>query len=249
MWEYSISFYDNKKAIHFKNKVSEYIKKNNGVTTILCENEITKVLIGAPIVERFNIHNYIKEKIAENILLYYKTDFILSKLNFKVNNTTDMQVFLKALLVFDSDVDKEIILTRLNFDDSLIIESFIDFKLNFLKDKWKELVSLANDNSMYILSEESFIELIKFLISNLDYRIKEVNVFSKNDCYLICDENGNKINDFLIEKCLIYDDNNLLTTLIAINPKKIKLHCNTFIKDKLIQILYLFFDKRIEICK
>ena len=90
---------------------------------------------------------------------------------------------------------------------------------------------------------------LKFLISNLEYRCYAVNVFPKNNCYLLCDTQGNCINDFLIDKNIIYDDNNLLTSLIALNPEKIIFHCNSNVRDNIINSLFQYFSNRIVICK
>jgi len=249
MWEYIVAFNDSLSANYFKNSLYEKIKSSKGVITLLNDICFVKVLIAVPIIERFKIHNLIREKIAETILVCYKKQYILSRLNFNLENNTNMQVFLKALVVFDSDIDKEIILERLKLDETIVVNSFINFKLPFLKRKWEELISLANDNSMYILSNDSFIELIKFLISNLEYRYCTINVFSKQDCYLICDKTGKYVNDFLIDKHIVYDDNNLLTSLVALNPEKIIVHCNKFVKDKLIKSLYDYFPTRVELSK
>ena len=170
MWEYVISFDDNISSKYFENEIKSTIKQHNGIITELSYNNYNKVLIAVPIIERFKIHNFIREKIAETILVKFKAQYILSRLNFDLTPTTDMQIFLKALVVFDSDIDKEIIMERLNFDSNLVVSSFLNFKLSFLKRKWQELVGLANDNSMYLLSKDSFLELIKFLISNLEHR-------------------------------------------------------------------------------
>lgn len=249
MWEYCISFEDNKTAEIFKNSIFNEIKSHGGILTTLDSGYLYKVLIALPIIERFKVHNIIKEKIAETILLCIKSKYILSRLDFEINSSPSMQVFLKALIVFDSDTDKEIITERLNFDDNIVVNSFVNFKLTFLKKKWGELVSLANDNAMYLLSQDSTNELIKFLISNLEYRCYAVNVFSKKDCYFLCDNKGETINDFLIDKTIIYDDNNLLVNLVALNPEKIIVHCNNYVKDNLLNTLYEYFANRIELSK
>lgn len=249
MWEYSITFENINYANSFKDSLYNIIKSHNGVITSLKQENFTKVLIAVPIIERFKIHNLIREKIAENILLNYKKDFIVSKLEFDINQNLNMQVFLKALVVFDSDTDKEIIIERMKFDSNLVVNSFINFKLSFLKRKWRELIALANDNSMYLLNNDSFDELIKFLISNLEYRYHTINIFSKQDCYLLYDTAGSVVNDFLVDKNIVYDDNHLLTSLVALNPEKIIVHCNSFVKDKLIKTLYDYFSNRVHICK
>lgn len=249
MWEYCISFEDKNSAEIFKNSIFNNIKSHGGIITSLNDNCFYKVLIALPIIERFKVHNAIKEKIAETILLCIKSEYILSRLEFEINNTPSMQIFLKALIVFDSDTDKDIIVERLNFDSNLVVKSFVNFRLTFLKRKWNELVSLANDNAMYLLSQDSFNELIKFLISNLEYRCYEVNVFLKQDCYLLCDMKGEVVKDFLIDKNIMYDDSKLLTNLVALNPEKIIVHGSKNLKDKLLVTLYEYFSNRIELCK
>lgn len=249
MWEYCIAFNNKNEAQLFKDCVCNTIKLNDGVVTILFSENFAKVLIAVPNKNINKITKYLTEKIAESILLNYKKEFILSRLSFSFNQKINMQVFLKALIVFDSDTDKEIIIQRLNLNHDIVIKSFIDFKLKFLKKKWLELVDLANDNAMYLVSEDTFNELIKFLISNLEYRCYAVNVFSKNNCFLLCDTQGKVISDFLVDKNIVYDDVNLLTSLIALNPEKIIVHCNSDTQEKTINKLFQYFSNRLEICK
>lgn len=249
MWEFCIAFDDETQAQNFRKSISADIKQIQGVATVLVSTCFAKVLIAVPNEVKTKVKDLLVEKIAESILVYYKKNYILSKLNFDVCHSTRMQVFLKALVVFDSDTDKEIIIERIDLKNDIVVKSFVDFRLTFLKRKWDELVSLANDNAMYLVSEDTFGELIKFLISNLEYRCYAVNVFSKKNCYLLCDTQGNVINDFLIEKNIVYDDNMLITSLVALNPEKIIVHCNSFVKDKLLKTLYEFFSNRLEICK
>ena len=249
MWEFSLYFDNVNIANAFRLSIYKKVKSLGGVSTVLIDNNFSKVLIAIPKTSRKDFCIYIKDKLAENILLYYKHDYICSKLNFFMTTSTNMQVFIKALTVFDSNTDKDIIKEKIVLSDRFFVTSFIDFKLNFLKRKWDELVSLANDNEMYFFDENSFNELIKFLISNLEYRYYAVNIFSKKNCYFICDYQGNNIVDFLIEKNIFYDDNMLITALIALNPEKIIIHCNSFVKDKLIKNLYAYFSNRVEVCK
>ncbi len=249
MWEYSLCFDNEKDSENFVDKIRPFIKETKGVVISIFLQDAYKVLVAVPIEKREQAMSLLKENLAEMILINYKKEYIMSKLNFEVDHSVNMRVFLQTLICFDSDVDKQIIVESLNFDKSIYLNSFINFRLKFLKNKWDELVTLANDNIMYLLSEDSFVELIKFLISNLEYRCYAVNIFSKQNCYLLCDMEGKVINDFLLDKNIVYDDNKLLTSLIALNPEKIIIHCNSFLKENLLKNLYNFFSNRIEICK
>ncbi len=245
MWEFCVTFSSTRYAKEFKNKIIGRIKGCNGIVTVLTTIKYSKVLIAIEREYKGQIKSYLTEKIAEFILLFYKKEYIISKLNFLVNKTNSMQVFLTTLVCFDSEIDKKIIMHELNLKNMLMFDSFINFKLGILKSKWDELVCLANDNIMYYLSEDTFLELIKFLISNLDYRCCEVNVFSKKDCYFLCDMQGNTINDFLVENNILYDDGALLKALIALNPEKIVVHGKSFLKDKIIKTLCNYFSSRV----
>lgn len=249
MWEYSLCFDNEIDSENFIDKIRPFIKETKGVVVSIFLQDTHKVLVAVPIEKKEQAMSLLKENLAEMILTNFKKEYIMSKLNFEVDHSVNMRVFLQTLICFDSDVDKQIIMESLNFDKSIYLNSFINFRLKFLKNKWDELVTLANDNIMYLLSEDSFVELIKFLISNLDYRCYAVNIFSKQNCYLLCDMEGKVINDFLLDKNIVYDDNKLLTSLIALNPEKIIIHCNSFLKENLLKNLYNIFSNRIEICK
>ncbi len=249
MWEYCICFESDIEAKVFVDKIFNYVKSNKGIVVNISSCGFYKVLVAVPVEKKKFVTIYLCERLAEVILTVYKKNYIKNGLNFEQPQTTNMNIFLQALYCFDSDIDKQIILERIKLKDKLYLGSFIDFRLKFLKCKWDELVTLANDNIMYLLSDDSFIELIKFLISNLDHRVYAVNIFSKENCYLLCDLEGKVINDFLLDRNIVYDDGKLLTSLIALNPEKIILHCNSFLKDNLIKNLYNLFSNRIEICK
>ncbi len=249
MWEYCLCFDSENESKIFVDKIKPFIKNIKGVVVSIFLQETYKVLVAVPRDKMERTTSFLKENLAEMILTIYKKDYILSRLSFEIDSSVNMHIFLQTLVCFDSEMDKQIIMESLNFEKSIYFGSFINFRLKFLKTKWDELVTLANDNIMYLLSEDSFVELIKFLISNLDYRCYAVNIFTKKDCYLLCDMEGKVIKDFLLDKNIVYDDNKLLTSLIALNPEKIIIHCDSFLKENLLKNLYNFFSNRIEICK
>lgn len=249
MWEFSICFYDENIAQSFAKSISSYIRDRSGIVILVYPVHFTSVLIALPNDYKAEGNIFIKEKLAEIILSNYKKDYILSKLDFEFSQSIAMKVFLQTLVCFDSELDKQVITDNINIKDNFCIDSFVNFRLQFLKKKWNELVSLANENAMYLISEDSFLEFTKFLISNLDHRCYAVNVFSKKNCYFLCDMEGKQINDFLIDKPIAYDDGKLLTSLIALNPEKIILHCNPFLKEHLLKTLFNYFNDRIEVCK
>ena len=128
--------------------------------------------------------------------------------------------FEKALQYFDKETDRYLVEKYLTFDKNIYLESFFEFKLKILKSKWLELTKIANENSSYLLTEETFIELLKFLIDNLEISFDTVNIISELDGYQLLDENFKDI-EMLTEKG---DGVWLVENIIALSPRKINIY-------------------------
>lgn len=187
MWEFCFYFDNNVDANVFEKKILFFVQNYGGVVATVFSQGLYKLLVAIPFENRKEAIKFFKEKLAEIVLIGYKKDYILKSLNLEKIRTENISVFVQALICFDSEIDKKIILDRLTLKNDFYLNSFILFKLKVLKDKWQELISLANDNMIYLLNEDSCLELIKFLISNLEHRYYAVNIFLKDDCYLLCD--------------------------------------------------------------
>ena len=236
--EYGIIVYRLKSIL--KNNLSKY----RHAQAILEESDKYKYCL---IVEE-DVENHVKAEVlsylVDNIIYFYKKDYILKNLKFDYNNIKNFTYFLKALICFDYQLDKEIILDKIIHSSTVYIDSLFNFGIKKLKDKWYELVLLANENYFYINNDETFVQLIKFLMSNIDYRVNTVNVYYKDNRYQFFDQNNNYINDYLLDYPS-NDDNFLINSLISLSPKKIKIHCELNNND---YYLYELFNERIEKC-
>lgn len=251
MWEYTITLPKVSKAklTNLHQDLSKQCKQFAGVATIINFNQSQQILLACPLYNKNLLKPKVIEILANFILLHFKYDYLVSNFKFKVSNDINIKAFIKALVVFDSDVDKEIIKHHLKRYANIDLNSFYYFKLKPLRIKWNELVNLANDNFGYLMSTDTFVELLKFIISNLDYRTKEVNISFKDNAYELSGLNGEPIDDVLLGDTTDYGDSFLITALITLSPQKIKLHCNTEIKDNTINLIFELFNDRIEIVK
>ena len=101
-------------------------------------------------------------------------------------------------------------------ENSLNLDGFYYFNLRSLREKWEELSSIANDNGYFLISPENFVDLLKFLVDNLEITHDTVNVY--------CDECGFKISDELDKDIAVNKDEDLLSTLIGLSPKRINFY-------------------------
>ena len=113
--------------------------------------------------------------------------------------------------------------------------------LKALREKWAELISLANENSDYLVSNEAFFDLLKFLIDNLEVCEEEINVFEDDNGYFITPQNSQ--DDCAYESL---SKEGLVSSLIELCPKKINLFCRS--DDNTAGFLSRIFEERVNVC-
>ena len=148
----------------------------------------------------------------------------------------------KALVVFDRETDRYIVTHNLKLNEKFFIESFYDFRLRQLRSKWQELIKLANENANYLLCNDTFIDLLKFLIENIEISTGCINVVKENDSYKICDENFNEIEQ---EQDKENNEAFLITSIINLSPKRINIYCDDTENSSALTLLSQIFVNRV----
>lgn len=183
---------------------------------------------------------FIKDKIIEIILIYYKPKTLISQIeNFDIKNHDNI-ILLDILSNFDQEEDKKEIFNHLSLCEKLYLSSFVNFKLKSLKKRWIETAELINQNNLFLNENGIKKELIQFLMEGLESKVE----------YVKLTQNGIKLNNNVIENISLfyslYDYDNTLFTLINIFPKKIEIENYKSFDISLIQNLHnLFGDKLI----
>jgi len=113
--------------------------------------------------------------IADVIVTDCKASYINERVKLPIKDAVLRNAFTSALLAFDRDTDK-IIATQIvkKFaGETLYLDSLFDFSLAALKTRWDEVCKLANENAPYLSVQNTFMELLQFLISNIDCNMDE----------------------------------------------------------------------------
>ena len=240
MWEFSVVL-SSERTI-----ASRYIYKNlkravgeiNGVVTSFEQLGQIHIVLACEEYDKGRMQFLIGHLVSYVICKYFKEDYLNQKLSLPISNDIKWTAFKNALLSFDKETDNFIVSKHIPFENVLYVESLYEFKLSSLKEKWSELVALANDNRTYLIGNESFLELLRFLIDNLEVREGEINVMQ--------DELGYKILNDAFEE--LEDDfespspEKLIASLIELCPRKINLYTD---KGEAISLISQIFDKRI----
>jgi hypothetical protein len=242
MWELSISVsaknLDIAKFVYqtLKNQTAEL----GSVVTCYEEFENIYILIACPKEEQSRACVTIERCIVKVVCNFYKERFLAENLHLPIHEKMSLTAFKKALINFDKETDFYLVSKNLQLDKNLHLDSFYFFKLKPLREKWTELVTLANENSEYLTSPDAFFDLLKFLIDNLEVCEDEINVFE--------DENGYYIKAENLEDCPCKNlsKEGLVSSLIELSPKKINLFCHS--DDNTANFLSKIFEERINIC-
>lgn len=248
-WEFSLKVEISKSMylLYIKDCLSSAIKHSKGIITMVYSSQDLTLLIGLPLAQKNTIKPLLYSYIASFVVNIFKREYICSKFNFCVKQDIIYKSFIQSLVSFDEEIDKRIVFQKLLPYDKIVLDSFFNFRLKVLKQKWNDLISLANDNYLYLLSGGNFLELMKFMLSNIE---------SKVSCVEVKFDNNGKFNLFSLGKKLelpIFIKNNnaedVVVSLVSLSPKKIVINDSKFLTQEIRNFLYDIFENKVEITK
>lgn len=239
MWEFSLNLkaenMDLAKQIYYS--LFKYIKENKGVITLHEDDSFVRIIVAVDHTCTEKLKSLIASCIIEIICNNFKLSFLNKNLILPDHDKLGMTAFKKALLNFDKETDKFIIKKNLDLSKDIFLESFYQFKLKSLKEKWAELVALSNENREYLVSSDSFIDLLKFLVDNLDICENEISIVKESEGYRIfSSDNIPEENKLLTEELVV-------SSVIDLSPQRINLYFNE--TSKAITLLEKIFEERI----
>ncbi|MBQ8424475.1 MAG: hypothetical protein IJX17_00455, partial [Clostridia bacterium] len=190
------------------------------------------------------IKEYYKTKILDYIVFmiiddykfnYYKDNLLLLKQNIV------SQSFLKAISIFDSEMDGEFIKEQIELSGEILVDSLFHFKLRPLQEKWQKTASVINQNQI-LCSTESMIEVLKYLTNSSENFLMTANVF--------IEKKQIKFKKYSSYKYFKKDFNgysNFLTELVRLNPLKINLKTTNddCLNDNIVELLSRIFADKI----
>lgn len=241
MWEFFIETNQNdvkhlsyiEKSIKFKN-VNVITALNNNSLSIACEEKF-----------KLKIIEKLKRIIAESIVLIYKEKYFLNMLNLENLSAEFKTAFVKCLILFDFEEDFFEVLNKLELNYGLVLDSFYKFKLKNLQLKWEQIASVCANNTLF-LESETFLEMLKFLISSTTPKRKSIDVYFNGSNFVLADENNNIIvfNEALKTNNIELE---LISGLITLAPKTINLHCAGMLTNNTFKIIYYIFNKKVNL--
>ncbi len=202
------------------------------------ENSTLSLAIKEP---TYKFKKTLKKLIAEIVLLTEKENIILNNIKHHNKDITSKSVFVKTLVLFDFEEEKKEIENLIELSKRIDLHAFFNFRLMHLKNKWLDLVNLANKDDSVVSNAEVLLEI---LVESLTPSGRIV-IVEYDKGFELYDENGKKCDESFLSS-EINDEVELITNLILLSPKKIKIMCKEKISAESLNLInYIFSNKLI----
>ena len=245
MWEFSIILNndDINIADYISGRLSKITKEVGGITSTYSDGDNITISVACKKYDKTRLEFYIIDCITEVICIYYKEIYLNKKLQIVQSDELIMTALKKALINFDKETDSYIVSKNLTIKNSINLNSFMSFKLRYLTEKWAELVRIANENCGIFVSNDTFIELLKFLVDNLETNNDTVNIVYDNSVYKFFDESFIEIDSISYEN--VSTECSMISNLISLSPRKINMYCNNY-HTNVCNLIKQIFYKRVK---
>lgn len=241
MWQLCISVdKDSDKCLDYiRKKAHLVLKKNSAVVLKDYHGDRPRLSIGCDTQNFDEIRNEIKSLIADCIVDHYKYKFIASYINIPIIEPNRAKAFLQALVAFDREYEHGFVVDKLAFDEYIAIDGYLNFRLKDLKLRWKDVCGLASFGGKFILDYETYIDMLSFLVSNIDSKVDEVTI-SKEDAtskYVLTAKSDSKQVEIIKA-----DPDELLAKIIDCSPKTVSIAGACELDSANINILRRLYD-------
>ena len=220
--------------------IVEVLAENGGVSAISADCDTVSLSIGCKKQNSVKVKAILKILLVDVVCEKIKFDFLQENLDATCLGQEYVYALAKVCTYFDNELDRHIVLQSLDINsDKLNIESFFCFRLIALKNKWLELCKITS-GSKAIVSPENFVELVQFLLSNIETKSQSVILEMQEKCIIYHDSKK----DFDIISAIDPLDKFLvLGKLIELNPMIIKIYASKDSDETLKLVKNVFADK------
>ncbi len=187
-----------------------------------CESENAQKMLSA-----------LKECFIEMYAVVVKFDYIKRNLSLCLPEQR-YEILLHTLVAFDRENEHKLLRKDLCVTDGMALDGYFEFKLGELKERWLEVCRLTKSNGAYLHDDDTFNELLRFLISAVDPKVNKLTVCETGGGYRLTGTLKNRILDLCAD-----DGVELMYYLIDLAPLELVIDgriSNSEISERLIGI-------------
>lgn len=136
----------------------------------------------------------IKECLVEMYGVMSKFDFIKRNLMISLP-PLNYELLLHTLVAFDRENERKLLNKLITVQDGMALDGVFNFKLVELKERWLEICNLTRNNGAYLYDDETYNELLRFLISAVNPKINKLTLCEKEGKYRLTGALKNSVLD------------------------------------------------------
>lgn len=244
MWEVEIvASQTNKRIINYIYKMMKsYVQDKSCVLTTFENEEEIKILFACALNKKDYYLEMIKLCIIDYIINVYKYEYLIKNIDNFMKDEVKFKSFIKLLSLYDKNTDEQALKNSIQIDNSFYVDSFIKFRLTPLVNHWKELCNLAIENFDYFMSNDTFMDLMRFLIATMEESCEKIKIIERDGKYSIYNIARNCKKAELVDECST--PFSLISSVLKICPKFIDVYAKNK-TDTAIKFLKNVFDDRI----
>lgn len=124
----------------------------------------------------------VKECLIEMYAVFIKFDYIKRNLFLELPQLR-YEILLRTLVAFDRENERKMLNKIVRVEDGMALDGYFNFKLTELKERWLEICRLTKSNGAYLYDDETYNELLRFLISAVNPKINKLTVHEADGKY------------------------------------------------------------------
>lgn len=186
------------------------------------------------------LYEDISHYILGTILRIVKRKYFVSNLNIWSRNKIVNSFFLGGIINLDILDEITYAKAKTRLGKCVYIDSFVMFKLPRLIEMWQRLCDYINIRLKDSSQKDKYLELLKFLCSNLEGETEAILIDKLNDSYVLLDKYLNVIKDIPTS-----NDTDLILSLVIYSPKKLIINCKDSLSEKTNRIITYIFDTKV----
>jgi len=171
-------------------------------------------------------------------------DFIKQRIKNPLSDNLAFNAYVKVLSLFDKVTDESALEGIIWFNQTLFLDSFLEFRLAPLKQHWDNLATLSSDN-LAMFNSSTFVDVIRFLLNTMDSVVYKVKVVCDVDGYSIYNIKNRHDKVKKIAEC--EDDLELISNILNSCPNYIDVYLNAQNSNQAVNFLSNIFTNRLKI--
>lgn len=233
---------------YIQNNIKPVVERIQGV--MACDQSKYNNYITVACQDNYGLHlaKTMNGILADILAVGYKKVYLQQNLNLRADNFYT-QTLINAMSVFDNNSDKQYIRALIGTNGGqCYLDGYYNFRMSKLKDRWNELVELANDNQQILYDRQLIVDFLDYLIQSIPNTIDTLSVVIDDKHFVLFDTKGNIIKPLALFGADCTPEQYAIINIMCLHPKTLKLYCDidSLDSDFVYLVKYLFDTKVVE---